>query len=43
MNTTYFLGSFVEIISVFKENIDASKHIKRKTKSHKINAIKDNY
>ena len=30
MNTTYLLGSFVEIISVFKQNIDTSKQRKRK-------------
>ena len=41
MNTTYLLGSFVEIISVFNQNIDTSKHIKRKTKSHTIKAMKE--
>ena len=41
MNITYLLGSFVENISVFMQNIDTSKHRKRETKTHKIKAIKE--
>ena len=41
MNTTYLLGTFVDIISVSKQNIDVSKQRKRETISHKIKAIKE--
>ena len=41
MNATYLLGSSVEVLSIFKQNIVQSRQRKRETKSHKVKAINE--
>ena len=41
LNTIYLIGIFVEILSIFKQNVVQSNQRKRETKSHKIKTIKE--